>query len=52
MVMSQFISMSVPQPKFQKVEKVYGGIIERELKFSGQAKMALVRMVFLVLFFN
>ena len=41
--------MSVPEPQFQEVEGIYEGVIERELTFSGQAKMVLVRMVFLVL---
>ena len=44
--------MSVPEPQFQEVERIYEGVIERELTFSGQAKMVLVRIVFLVLFFS
>ena len=38
--------------KFQEVERMSEGVTERELKFSGQAKRVLVRMVCLVLFFN
>ena len=40
--------MSVPDPQFQEVERLYEGVIERELIFSGQAKLVWVRMFSLV----